>query len=70
MVSGAGLPSFAILWGETTNNFGTTGASVEDAGKTAMLNFFYIGLGIFVAGWGMFACWMISGERQAIECRK
>ena len=35
-----------------------------------MFQFLYIGAAAFVAGWGMFACWMITGERQGIACRK
>ena len=66
---GVALPSFAILWGNMTNNFNNS-AEMEQAGKTTMLNFIYIGLGAFASGWGMFACWMIAGERQGIACRK
>jgi ATP-binding cassette subfamily B (MDR/TAP) protein 1 len=66
---GVALPSFAILWGNMTNKFGD-GGSIEDAAKDIMLSFIYIGLGAFAAGWGMFACWMIAGERQSIACRK
>ena len=66
---GVALPSFAILWGNMTNNFNNS-TEMENAGKTTMLNFIYIGLGAFLAGWGMFASWMISGERQGIACRK
>ncbi len=35
-----------------------------------MFIFFAIGAGALVAGWLMFACWMIAGERQAIACRR
>ena len=35
-----------------------------------MFVFLYIGAGAFFAGWLMFACWMIAGERQTIACRK
>jgi len=38
--------------------------------KVIMLEFIYIGIGAWVAGWGMFACWMIAGERQGIALRK
>ena len=66
---GVALPAFSILWGDMTNSFGDA-ASTENAAKTSMLNFIYIGIGAFAAGWGMFACWMIAGERQGIACRK
>lgn len=41
-----------------------------EAAFQIMLKFIYIGVGSFVAGWLMFACWMIAGERQSIACRK
>ena len=41
-----------------------------EASKQVMYKFLLIGVGVFVAGWLMFACWMISGERQSIACRK
>ena len=66
---GAAIPSFALLWGDITNSFGG-GGDIVAAGKTAMLNFIYVGTAAFCAGFGMFACWMIAGERQSIVCRK
>ena len=66
---GVALPAFAILWGDMTDSFGDS-AQMEEAAKKSMLNFIYIGIGTFVGGWLMFACWMISGERQGIACRK
>ena len=41
-----------------------------NAARQTMFYFFYLGAGIFVAGWLMYGCWMIAGERQAIACRK
>jgi ATP-binding cassette subfamily B (MDR/TAP) protein 1 len=35
-----------------------------------MFIFFAIAAGVLVAGWVMFAGWMIAGERQSIACRK
>lgn len=66
---GVALPAFAILWGNMTNKFNSD-ENIEDVAKTVMLQFIYIGLGALAAGWGMFACWMIAGERQGIACRK
>ena len=68
-VMGAALPSFTILWGDMTNTFRTS-AEMEQKAKELMFKFVYIGLGAFAAGWGMFACWMIAGERQGITCRR
>lgn len=65
---GVAMPSFALLWGNMTNSFGS--GDLVGSARNIMLDFIYIGIAAFVAGWLMFACWMISGERQAIECRK
>ena len=35
-----------------------------------MFNFLEIGIAAVMAGWGMFACWMTTGERQGIACSK
>ena len=40
------------------------------ASRDTMKTFIYVGIGSFFAGWLMFSCWMIAGERQAISCRK
>lgn len=69
MVMGVGLPVFSFILGDTINNFQDMTSMVEESKKT-MLIFIYVGIGAFAAGWTMFACWMITGERQAIACRK
>ncbi len=66
---GAAMPSFALLWGNMTNSFGDSNRMV-DASRDVMFNFIQIGAGALVAGWGMFGCWMVTGERQGIACRK
>lgn len=64
------MPAFALLWGDMTDAFSQGGDQMVDASLQVMLKFIYIGIGVFVAGWLMFACWMIAGERQSIACRK
>lgn len=32
--------------------------------------FVEIGIGVFGSGWIMIACWLITGERQSMRCRK
>ena len=66
---GAAMPAFAYIWGEMTDSFQDEDEMVP-AAKETMFLFIYIGIGAFAAGWIMFACWMIAGERQAITCRK
>jgi ATP-binding cassette subfamily B (MDR/TAP) protein 1 len=58
---GTALPAFALLWGDMTDAFGSGGDAMVEASKQVMYKFIYIGLGVFVAGWLMFACWMIAG---------
>ena len=70
LAMGTALPVFSLLMGTITDTFALGGDPMVAAAKTAMFQFIYIGLGVFVAGWLMFACWMISGERQSIACRK
>ena len=41
-----------------------------DNARIAMFLLFGVSGGVFLAGWIMFATWMIAGERQAIACRK
>ena len=66
---GVALPAFAILWGNMTDKFQTS-ADMEKASRDIMIQFIYIGCGALGAGWAMFSCWMIAGERQGIACRK
>lgn len=67
---GTAMPAFALLWGDMTDAFSQGGDQMVNASLQVMLKFIYIGIGVFVAGWLMFACWMIAGERQSIACRK
>ena len=66
---GTALPAFALLAGNMTDAFSDTNTMVG-AARNTMYQFIGIGAGTFAAGWGMFACWMITGERQGIACRK
>lgn len=65
---GVALPSFSYIWGKMTDSFAKQ--DMVEASKSTLLTFIWVGLGAFGAGWLMFACWMIAGERQAIACRK
>ena len=61
IITGGVMPVFAILWGEMTDVFNQGGDVMQNKAKDLMIIFIYIGVGAFLAGWGMFACWMISG---------
>lgn len=69
LANGATMPLFALLWGGMLNSFSDSDSMVDQT-LNLMLTFIYIGLGVLVSGWIMIACWLITGERQAIECRK
>lgn len=58
---GTAMPSFALLWGNMTSTFGNSDSDLVAASKTIMIEFILIGVGAFIAGWVMYACWMIAG---------
>ena len=41
-----------------------------EAARQTLFIFLYVAAGMLVFGWLMYACWIITGERQAIACRK
>ena len=65
---GACFPIFAFLTGDIIDSFG------EQEIMTAATNNLYKNLVVgglaFVMGFTMFSAWTISGERQAVKCRK
>ena len=69
MAMGTAFPAFAYIWGQMTDSCTAPDGMVNKSRET-MFTFIYVGVGAFFAGWLMFACWMITGERQAISCRK
>lgn len=58
---GAAIPAFALLWGDMTDSFSEGGDAMVDKARETMWIFFGIGAGALVAGWAMFASWMIAG---------
>lgn len=58
---GAAMPAFALLWGNMTDSFGKGGDAMVDKAREIMFIFFGIGGGVLIAGWLMFASWMIAG---------
>ena len=61
LAMGAALPAFALLWGQMTDSFNKGGDAMVSASRNVMFQFIYIGIGALIAGWLMFACWMITG---------
>lgn len=66
---GVAMPAFSLILGKMTDSFSDASTMVSKS-FDAFLIFIWVGLGAFACGWLMFACWMITGERQAIACRK
>jgi hypothetical protein len=56
---GVALPSFSYIWGQMTDAFASQ--DMVTAAKGTLLTFIWVGIGVFFAGWLMFACWMIAG---------
>ncbi|KAL3620376.1 ABC transporter B member 11 [Castilleja foliolosa] len=69
--SGLCLPLMTIIFGELANSFGHnvgTGRVVDHVSKVS-LKFVYLAIGGGVAAFSQVACWMITGERQAVRIR-
>jgi ATP-binding cassette subfamily B (MDR/TAP) protein 1 len=69
MGNGACMPIFAWLCGDMLNSFSEASSMVQESLDMFVL-FIEIGIGVFGSGWIMIACWLITGERQSIRCRK
>lgn len=63
------MPLFALLWGDMLDSFKSQAEMVNQT-LNMLLLFIYIGIAVFVSGWIMIGAWLITGERQSIECRK
>jgi len=72
LVNGAAMPLFSLLFGDVADGFGpqNTGAQVVKTAGDLSLKLLGVGIGSLIASYFAFACWMISGERQAIQIRK
>lgn len=64
-LNGIGIPLFSLLWGNLVDSLMISSEALDKA-KSVMLNFVYLGIGVFFSGWGSFSCWMITGSRQSI----
>ncbi|EDK31811.1 multidrug resistance protein-like transporter family ABC domain protein (macronuclear) [Tetrahymena thermophila SB210] len=72
MVNGVLQPLMSQIIGRTTNQFSSNQDQSYIIENAKIQCFYMIGAGFisFICSWIQMACWMISGERQAIECRK
>ncbi|EAR93470.2 ABC transporter family protein (macronuclear) [Tetrahymena thermophila SB210] len=72
VVNGILQPLMSQIIGRTTNQFSSNQDQSQIIENAKIQCFYMLGAGFisFVCSWIQMACWMISGERQAIECRK
>ncbi|CAK4781214.1 unnamed protein product, partial [Aphanomyces euteiches] len=66
-VNGAGFPLMAILFGDAINAFVVP--VNFDTVHEATLSFLLLAVGLFVAGYGSYACFAVSAERQMKKLR-
>ncbi|KAI3930348.1 hypothetical protein MKW92_019168 [Papaver armeniacum] len=71
IVNGWKMPIMAVLGGQLVNSFAITGDSNELLKQVSKvsLEFVFLGLGSGLAAFIQVACWMITGERQAVRIR-
>lgn len=72
LAHGASLPVFFLYFGNLVNGFGAyqnNPAKMAAEVSQYSLYFVYVGIAVFVSSWAEVACWMHSGERQAIKMR-
>ena len=72
VANGAALPFFALVFGDMTDALapGSSPDIMVDLAYETMFKFFWIGIGAALCSWISMSCWMISGERQAINFRR
>ncbi|EGC33546.1 hypothetical protein DICPUDRAFT_80697 [Dictyostelium purpureum] len=75
IANGATMPAISIAFGRLLNvfspdNFKDPNYDLMDQVTKNALIFVYIGIGAFVCSYFEVAFWMLTGERQAIRCRK
>ncbi|MCO5550177.1 hypothetical protein L7F22_003659 [Adiantum nelumboides] len=72
LAHGASLPVFFLYFGNLVNGFGAyqndPAKMVAEVGQFS-LYFVYVGVAVFISSWAEVACWMHTGERQAIKMR-
>ena len=67
---GASTPVFILFWGQFTDVFNSSIDVIVEQAKVQLLKFVYLGIGALLLGWAMITGWTITGERQAVACRK
>ncbi|XP_019091645.1 PREDICTED: ABC transporter B family member 11 isoform X4 [Camelina sativa] len=69
--NGVCLPLMTLLFGDLIDSFGKNqnNKDIVDVVSKVCLKFVYLGLGTLGAAFLQVACWMITGERQAVRIR-
>jgi ATP-binding cassette subfamily B (MDR/TAP) protein 1 len=66
---GVTFPALSTFLGGSIDSFGLESQRLEEARKN-LFNMIYLGAGALVGGSIMFTFWNITGQKQAIKCRK
>ncbi|KAF3456697.1 hypothetical protein FNV43_RR01351 [Rhamnella rubrinervis] len=70
IANGVSQPLMTLIFGKLINSFGSsTRSNVIDEISGVSLNFLYLAIGTGIAAFLQVACWMVTGERQAIRIR-
>ncbi|KAF3456696.1 hypothetical protein FNV43_RR01350 [Rhamnella rubrinervis] len=70
IANGMSQPLMMLIFGKLVNSFGSsTRSNVIDEISGVSLNFLYLAIGTGIAAFLQVACWMVTGERQAIRIR-
>lgn len=72
LAHGAALPIFFLYFGNLVNGFGAyqnNPSKMVSVVSQYSLYFVYVGIVVFISSWAEVACWMHTGERQAIKMR-
>jgi len=70
-ITGMGLPSVVFLIGDAVDSFSPSSTARDslEVNKTLLFTFIYIGLGIWVFGWGFYTLMILFSERVARRTR-
>lgn len=66
---GVTFPALSTFLGGSIDSFGLESRRLEEA-RGNLFNMIYLGAGALLGGSIMFTFWNITGEKQAIKCRK
>ena len=69
VIMGAALPLFYFITGDMINTF-NEGDNIKSLALENLIRYIILAVSSLILGMIMFSFWMITGERQAMRCRK